>query len=203
MELLKFIICTFYIFSSTNYSWSHTSQLFKDNLINSPKEVLKLSVPSFLYALQNNLLYLALSNLDSASYQVIYQSKILTTALFSVFMLGEIHCLIRIISSLKMPRHQQLALFAYDVNDLCVASPLVLHRLLVPAFARQRAAGPSVLFARAPARRESYRAARAIAARDRSALYHTVKLQNLSIITNSNVHHPLSLPRSLRSQVKN
>ncbi len=53
----------------------------------SPMELLKVSVPSFLYVIQNNLLYLALSNLDAATYQVCYQLKILTTALFSATML--------------------------------------------------------------------------------------------------------------------
>jgi len=47
----------------------------------------KMAVPSACYTIQNNLLFVALSNLDSAVYQVVYQLKVLTTALFSITML--------------------------------------------------------------------------------------------------------------------
>lgn len=49
----------------------------------------KLSIPAILYVIQNNLQYIAASNLDVATFQVTYQMKILTTAFFSVLLLGK------------------------------------------------------------------------------------------------------------------
>ncbi|TIB68662.1 hypothetical protein E3Q18_01811 [Wallemia mellicola] len=48
----------------------------------------KLSIPAILYVIQNNLAFVAASNLEVATFQVAYQMKILTTALFSVLLLG-------------------------------------------------------------------------------------------------------------------
>ena len=47
----------------------------------------KLSIPAILYVIQNNLQYVAATNLDVATFQVTYQMKILTTAGFSVVLL--------------------------------------------------------------------------------------------------------------------
>jgi UDP-sugar transporter A1/2/3 len=38
-----------------------------------PDEMMKISVPSLVYTVQNNLLYFALSHLDAATYMVCYQ----------------------------------------------------------------------------------------------------------------------------------
>ena len=85
MEVMKLIICCGVI--AYQSQGALLSEL-KTHVIRAPEEILKLSVPSFLYTIQNNLLYLALTNLDAATYQVCYQLKILTTAMFSMVLLG-------------------------------------------------------------------------------------------------------------------
>ena len=47
----------------------------------------RVSIPALLYLLQNSLLYLALGNLSAPMFQVIYQTKLLVTAIVSVILL--------------------------------------------------------------------------------------------------------------------
>lgn len=64
-------------------------QKLRVDVAKQPLEMAKLMIPAFLYTVQNNLLYIALKNLDAATYSVCYQTKILTTALFSVILLNK------------------------------------------------------------------------------------------------------------------
>ncbi|XP_024216910.1 UDP-N-acetylglucosamine transporter isoform X2 [Halyomorpha halys] len=50
-------------------------------------DTIKVLVPSLVYVIQNNLLYISASHLDATTYQITYQLRILTTSLFSVLML--------------------------------------------------------------------------------------------------------------------
>jgi len=50
---------------------------------------LKLMVPSVLYTLQNSLQYYSMSCLSAPVFQVLYQMKIITTAVFSVLILSK------------------------------------------------------------------------------------------------------------------
>nr|XP_057929697.1 solute carrier family 35 member A3a [Doryrhamphus excisus]XP_057929699.1 solute carrier family 35 member A3a [Doryrhamphus excisus] len=87
-EVMKIIICLLLVFKEHSYSVRALNSVLRQEIAYKPIETLKLAIPSGIYTLQNNLLYIALSNLDAATYQVTYQLKILTTALFSVSMLG-------------------------------------------------------------------------------------------------------------------
>ena len=70
MEVMKLVICCAVI---AYQSGGKLASELNSHVFQAPKEMAKLCVPSFLYTVQNNLLYLALTNLDAATYQVCYQ----------------------------------------------------------------------------------------------------------------------------------
>lgn len=57
-------------FLSPGYSVRALNSILRQEILHKPVETLKLAIPSGIYTLQNNLLYVALSNLDAATYQV-------------------------------------------------------------------------------------------------------------------------------------
>ncbi|KAK6176238.1 hypothetical protein SNE40_014558 [Patella caerulea] len=85
-EMCKFFTCVV-IITVQEGGFKNFLSVVKKDIIDEPWDCVKVCVPSIVYIVQNNLLFLAVSNLDAATFQVTYQLKILTTAIFSVFML--------------------------------------------------------------------------------------------------------------------
>ena len=59
----------------SGFSIRRSWRAFREEILGRPAETLKLIVPSGLYCLQNNLLFIALTNLDAATYQVSFWSQ--------------------------------------------------------------------------------------------------------------------------------
>ena len=69
-ELLKFTICFGMVFHEHDLHLAKTLGILKTEIVGNFAETIKLSIPAILYTIQNNLLYLALSHLDAATFQV-------------------------------------------------------------------------------------------------------------------------------------
>lgn len=67
-----------------------------------PRELVRIAIPAVCFVLQNNILYVALSNLDPLLFQITYQIKTLLTALFSVGMLGKTFTRVQWLSQLAL-----------------------------------------------------------------------------------------------------
>jgi solute carrier family 35 (UDP-sugar transporter), member A1/2/3 len=85
-ELLKMLTCLCIVTMETGSLRGCYEHLHR-YVFTQPLDNVKIMVPALLYVIQNNLIYVSMSNLDAATYQVTYQLKILTTALLSVAML--------------------------------------------------------------------------------------------------------------------
>jgi solute carrier family 35 (UDP-sugar transporter), member A1/2/3 len=69
-ELVKLFTCMWLVFKEEGSSLNGLTRSLHTNIINQPLETLKVCVPSMVYVVQNNLLYVAASHLDAATYQV-------------------------------------------------------------------------------------------------------------------------------------
>lgn len=68
-EMVKLLTCLFLVFREEGSL--HKLQTGLHNaIIKNKADTLKMTVPSFVYVLQNNLLYVSASHLDAATYQV-------------------------------------------------------------------------------------------------------------------------------------
>ena len=88
-ETLKLLACLGVVFFEVNTSFTAWINHLHSFLVKNFLDTLKVAVPAFIYVIQNNLLYIAVENLPAATFQVSYQIKILTTAIFSISMLGK------------------------------------------------------------------------------------------------------------------
>ncbi|XP_017147832.1 UDP-N-acetylglucosamine transporter [Drosophila miranda] len=86
-EFAKLITCLFLVFNEEGKDAQKFVRSLHRTIIANPVDTLKVCVPSLVYIVQNNLLYVSASHLDAATYQVTYQLKILTTAMFAVVIL--------------------------------------------------------------------------------------------------------------------
>lgn len=84
-EVLKLILCVGILLSKM--PCGKALRALVHHSIGSPKECLKVGILALLYTAQNNLGYLAVSNLQPATYQLLAQMKILATAIFAVLIL--------------------------------------------------------------------------------------------------------------------
>ena len=80
-ELFKLVFC----FVATALQQSAGAAL---GTLGQHSEVMRVLVPAACFTLQNNILYVALSNLEPLVFQITYQIKTLLTALLSVHLLG-------------------------------------------------------------------------------------------------------------------
>ncbi|XP_017870409.1 PREDICTED: UDP-N-acetylglucosamine transporter [Drosophila arizonae] len=86
-EFVKLITCLVLVFNEEGKDAQRFVRSLHRTIIANPVDTLKVCVPSLVYIVQNNLLYVSASHLDAATYQVTYQLKILTTAMFAVVIL--------------------------------------------------------------------------------------------------------------------
>ena len=69
-EIMKFVTCFFLVLHGNQWALLDTLRLLRYEIIEKYTETLKVSIPSFLYTLQNNLIYISLNYLDAATFQV-------------------------------------------------------------------------------------------------------------------------------------
>eukprot|EP00080_Pristionchus_pacificus_P003091 PDM63111.1 ugtp-1 [Pristionchus pacificus] len=87
-EVVKMSISVAMLFYTYGCKFTEFKHCLSKYYFGQPRELAKMSVPSIAYAIQNNLDFVALSNLDPGVYQVTTQLKVVTTAVFMVLFLG-------------------------------------------------------------------------------------------------------------------
>nr|ACO14803.1 UDP-galactose translocator [Caligus clemensi] len=90
-EVVKMLSCTWLVFNGEGKrNLTETRRVLWNTIIENYLDTLKVCIPSLIYLIQNTLLYVAAENLDVATYQITYQLKIFTTAIFAYFILQKV-----------------------------------------------------------------------------------------------------------------
>lgn len=87
-EIFKMTASVFLLYFET-LSLTELKNTIYQQIINNRIDSIKTGIPALLFTIQTNLVYLAISNLDAAVFQVTFQIKILTTAIFMVLLLNK------------------------------------------------------------------------------------------------------------------
>ena len=88
-EVMKLVISTVLCFVvDAKSSGRAFSQILYDEFVGNKGDWIKLMIPSILYTIQNSLQYFSMKMLSAPVFQVLYQMKIITTAIFSVTLLA-------------------------------------------------------------------------------------------------------------------
>uniref|UniRef100_A0A914X7T8 Uncharacterized protein n=1 Tax=Plectus sambesii TaxID=2011161 RepID=A0A914X7T8_9BILA len=88
MDAIRLISCSTILMMKYGSLKSFVNEL-NIALFGNLRETFKVCVPALIYAVQNNLYYIALANLEAAAYSITYQLRTLTTAILSTIMLGK------------------------------------------------------------------------------------------------------------------
>uniref|UniRef100_A0A914EJ78 Uncharacterized protein n=1 Tax=Acrobeloides nanus TaxID=290746 RepID=A0A914EJ78_9BILA len=88
MEIIKLIVCSTILLANYKSLFKFLERCY-EIIVLDYKETAKICIPSLIYTVQNNLYYIALTNLESTTFCVAYQMKILVTAIFLKFFLSK------------------------------------------------------------------------------------------------------------------
>ena len=119
-ELVKLFTCLLIVFKEEDSSLGKVKIAIHEQIIRQPMDTLKVCIPSLIYVVQNNLLYLAASNLDAATYQVWF---------FLYLFLFILYCHLFIKALINQSKAFKIIIISFsftingnDLNQLCLNS---------------------------------------------------------------------------------